>query len=302
MISVLICDCSHFVHFGKKKSVKIRHISFSHKTECGERQWTRSWEGENEFREAEDVMWCQDYPFNVPFFRPWHSREVGNNIHNLAAISHCYWQTLQLFFVTFYCDASHICNGTTINSHASKWLACQRKNKNAMAHVHTQPHSHPFTNTKWWRSLHAKLIRIMRKKKTESLPPHAKYIGYGARTILLESKLVQHFHKFVDTLHESRYLDSRKAEKLTSTTAKSKVKRQRTVAKKRTLEKRRRESENMAEREYEVSLLWPFISGKECCISTKAPFKRYIQIESKAFEGKNKSQQHTRTTQMEKFI
>lgn len=45
--------------------------------------------------------------------------------------------------------------------------------------------------------MHAKL-QIIRKKNESS--PHAKYWLVSACTILLESKLVQHLHKFVDTL------------------------------------------------------------------------------------------------------
>lgn len=35
--------------------------------------------------------------------RPWHSRKFGTNIHNMATISHCYWQTLQFYFFSFFC-------------------------------------------------------------------------------------------------------------------------------------------------------------------------------------------------------
>lgn len=75
-----------------------------------------------------------------------------------------------------------------------------------------------------------------------------------------------------------------------------KVKRQQTLAKKEHIKKAtERRRERGGGRKYEISLLWPFISWKKCCVSTKAPFQRYIQIESKAFEKEKKSQQHTNT-------
>lgn len=50
---------------------------------------------------------------------------------------------------------------------------------------------------------------------------------------------------------------------------------------------REREWRKMAKKEYEISPLWPFISWKKCCVSTKAPFERYIQIESEVYEKIN---------------
>lgn len=62
--------------------------------------------GERE-REREKI-WCDVRIIHLMFHsRPWHSRKFGTNIHNMATISHCYWQTLQFSFLFAFAFSPH---------------------------------------------------------------------------------------------------------------------------------------------------------------------------------------------------